>query len=199
MPETGDSDFSWHEFLRRNNNELLANYGNLAHRVLTFTHRNFYGVVPSPGELDEESQKLIHKAEVALDAVDVMLHRCSFREAMREAMSLAQECNRYLDEQAPWKKIKQEPETSAKSIYTILTALSALKTMLYPFMPFSSEKLHSFLGFQGSIEEAGWRFQSPVPGQKIGEPRPLFVKLDESIVAEEDSRLGAIPEGEAEC
>ncbi|MDY7019354.1 MAG: methionine--tRNA ligase [Chloroflexota bacterium] len=196
MPETGDSDFSWREFLRRNNNELLANYGNLAHRVLTFAHRNFDGAVPSPGELDEESQKLIHKAEVALGAVDGMIYRCSFKEAMREAMSLAQECNRYLDEQAPWKKIKQEPEVSAKSIYTVLTVLSALKTILYPFLPFSSEKLHSFLGFDGSIKEVGWKFQSPVPGQKLGEVQPLFVKLDESIVAEEDSRLGATPEGD---
>ena len=195
MPESGDSDFSWREFLRRNNNELLATYGNLAHRTLTFAYRNFDGAVPSPGELDEQSQQLIHKAEASLDAVDKMIYRCSFKEAVREAMSLAQEGNRYLDEQAPWKKIKQEREAAAKSVYTILCVLSALKTIFYPILPFSSEKLHSFLGFEGSVEETGWSFQLPVVGQKLGEPQPLFNKLDESVVAEENSRLGTMPEG----
>jgi len=206
MPETGDSDFSWGEFLRRNNNELVATYGNLAHRVLTFAYRNFDGIVPSPGELDEQSQRLIHKAEAVLDTVDKMLYRCNFKEALREAMSLAQEGNRYLDEQAPWKKIKQEREASALchcegrspvaiSIYTALSLLSALKTIVYPFLPFSSEKLHSFLGFDGSIKEVGWTFQLPLPGQKLREPQPLFVKLDDSIVTQENSRLGTLFNG----
>ncbi|MEA3442064.1 MAG: methionine--tRNA ligase [Chloroflexota bacterium] len=190
MPETGDSDFSWREFLRRNNNELVATYGNLAHRVLTFTYRNFNGIVPSPGELDARSQELIHKAETTLDTVDKLLYHCGFRRAMKEAMSLAQEANRYLDEQAPWKNIKKERQASAKSVYTALSLLSALKTIFYPFLPFSAEKLHSFLGFEGSAKEAGWQFQLPKPGQKLRKPRPLFIKLDESIVDQENSRLG---------
>jgi methionyl-tRNA synthetase len=194
MPETGDSDFSWREFLRRNNNELVATYGNLAHRVLTFAHRNFDGAVPTPGELDGRSQGLLHGAEVTLDGVDKLLYRCEFKGAVKETMSLAQEANRYLDEQAPWKTIKTERETSAKSVYTVLSVLAALKTVFYPFLPFSSEKLHSFLGFDGSVKEAGWKVQFLPPGQKLRQPQPLFVKLDEDIVAKESSRLGSLKE-----
>lgn len=198
MPETGDSDFSWREFLRRNNNELVATYGNLAHRVLTFAHRNFNGAVPAPGELDERSLGLLHEAEVTLEAVDRFLYRCQFKEAVREAMSLAQEANRYLDEQAPWKTIKTEPGASAKSIYVALSVLAALKTVFYPFLPFSSERLHSFLGFDGSVKEVGWKIQFLPPGRKLRQPEPLFVKLDEDIVATESSRLKSADDSQKE-
>jgi methionyl-tRNA synthetase len=196
MPETGDSDFSWREFHRRNNNELVATYGNLAHRVLTFAYRNFDGAVPEPGELDERSQSLLHEAEVALDAVDKLLYRCEFKGAVKGAMTLAQEANRYLDEQAPWKTIKTERETSAKSVYTVLSVLAALKTVFYPFLPFSSEKLHSLLGFDGNVEKQGWKIQFLPPGQKVHQPQPLFVKLDEDIVTEETNRLGSLKENQ---
>lgn len=197
MPETGDSDFSWHEFLRRNNNELVATYGNLVHRVLTFAQRNFDGVVPASGELDKASQGLLHRAEVTLGTVDGLLCRCEFKRAIKEAMSLAQEANRYLDEQAPWKTIKTEADTSAKSVYTVLSVLAALKTVFYPFLPFSSEKLHSFLGFEGTVEDAGWKIQFLPPGQKLRPPEPLFVKLEEDIVGRESSRLGSLKEDQS--
>jgi methionyl-tRNA synthetase len=197
MPETGDSDFSWHEFLRRNNNELVATYGNLVHRVLTFAQRHFDAAVPAPGELDGRSLGLVNAAEATLNSVDKLLYRCEFKEAVREAMSLAQEGNRYLDEQAPWKTIKTRSETSAKSIYTVLSVLAALKTVFYPFLPFSSERLHYFLGFDGSIKDGGWRIQTLPPGQKLRQPEPLFVKLDEDIVAKEVSRLGSPQEDES--
>jgi methionyl-tRNA synthetase len=200
MPEAGDSNFSWREFLRRNNNELVATYGNLAHRVLTFAYRNFDGAVPVPGELHERSQSLIHKAEVTLDAADELLYRCEFKGAVKEAMSLAQEANRYLDEQAPWKTIKTErnPDKieTAKSVYTVLSVLAALKTVFYPFLPFSSEKLHYFLGFDGSVKEQGWKMQYLPPAQKLRQPQPLFIKLDEEIVAKESSRLRSLQENE---
>ncbi|MGQ9545643.1 MAG: methionine--tRNA ligase [Dehalococcoidia bacterium] len=189
MPENGDSDFSWHEFLRRNNNELVATYGNLAHRVLTFSYRNFDGVVPTPDDLDESSQGLIAKAQTTFDAVDNLLYHCHFKEAVKEAMSLAQEANRYLDEQAPWKTIKAERKAAAKSTYTVLSALAALKTILYPFLPFSSERLHSFLGFDGSVKQAGWKVQLLRPGQRLRQPQPLFVKLEDDIIAKERDRL----------
>ena len=191
MPEVGDSDFSWSELLRRNNNELVATYGNLAHRALTFAYRNFDGAVPVPGELDEQSQSLFHKAESTLNVADNSLQSCNFKRVIRAAMSLAQEANRYLDEQAPWKTIKESPEVAAKSIYTTLSVLSTLKTIFYPFLPFSSEKLHSFLGFEGSAQGATWIPQPLSPGQKLRQPQPLFIKLDDSIVAEETSRLGS--------
>jgi methionyl-tRNA synthetase len=192
MPETGDSNFSWHEFLRRNNDELVATYGNLVHRILTFTYRNFDGMVPSPGEFDEQSQALLHEAETTLTSVDKSLYCCNFRRAIREIMSLAQEANRYLDNQAPWKAIKVDRAASARTAYTTLSVVAALKTIFYPFLPFSSEKLHTLLGFGGSVSERGWRLQLPIPGQKLPQPEPLFTKLDDSIVAQESSRLGHV-------
>jgi methionyl-tRNA synthetase len=191
MPETGDTDFSWREFLRRNNDELVATYGNLVHRVLTFSYRNFNGAVPTPGELDGQSQGLLAKAQATLDDVGKLLYQCHFKEGIKAAMLLAQEANRYLDDKAPWKAIKQDSQASATAIYIALSVLSALKIVLYPFLPFSSERLHKFLGFDGSIETVGWRLQSPVSGQKLPPPEPLFHKLDDSIVTEETERLGA--------
>ncbi|MFP3897902.1 MAG: methionine--tRNA ligase [Dehalococcoidia bacterium] len=197
MPETGDSDFSWQQFLRRNNNELVATYGNLAYRVLTFAHRNFDGAVPAPGELDEGSRSLLDEAQAILDRVDRSLYRCEFKAAVKEVMSLAQKANRYLDEQAPWKTIKTHPEASARSVYAVLSVLTALRTAFYPFIPFSSEKLHSALGFDGGVEEAGWKIQLLPPGQKLREPQPLFAKLEEDIVAQETSRLDFQHENQA--
>ncbi|MBE0431719.1 MAG: methionine--tRNA ligase [Dehalococcoidia bacterium] len=191
MPETGDSDFSWREFLRRNNNELVATYGNLAHRVLTFAHRHFDGVVPQAGKPDEQSQRLLHGAGATLDSVDRLLYRCEFKAAVKEAMALAQEANRYLDEQAPWKTIKTGPDASGRTIYTALSALTTLRTIFHPFLPFSSQKLHWYLGFDGDVEQEGWRVHVLPPGQKLRQPEPLFVKLDEDIVAQETGRLGA--------
>jgi methionyl-tRNA synthetase len=190
MPETSDSDFSWREFIRRNNDELVATYGNLVHRVLTFVYRNFNGAVPEAGKLDSQSRALLDQAEATLKTVDGLLYRCHFREAMRSAMSLAQEANRYLDDKSPWKAIKQDRPAAAASLYTAIGVISDLKTMLYPFLPFSSQKLHEYLGFRGKVEEHGWRRNLPSSGQKLLSPQPLFTKLDEKLVEEETSRLG---------
>jgi methionyl-tRNA synthetase len=189
MPETSDSDFSWQEFVRRNNDELVATWGNLAHRVLTLMHRNFDGRVPASGPVDGESKGLLGRADATLSAVDTFLHGCRFREAMREAMALAQEANRYLDAKAPWKTIKDDRESAAVALYTTLGVICCLKTALYPFLPFSSEKLHRLLGFDGVVEQAGWAIQMPSAGQKLAPPEPLFAKLDESVVELENSRL----------
>ncbi|MCX6007439.1 MAG: methionine--tRNA ligase [Chloroflexi bacterium] len=190
MPETGDADFSWHEFLRKNNDELVATYGNLVNRVLTFTNRNFDAAVPDPGELDEVSKGLLQKARNTLDDVDRQLYRCHFKEALKLAMALAQDVNRYLDDTAPWKMVKQDREAAGRSVYTAIGAISALKTLLYPFLPFTSQKLHNFLGFDGDIREAGWQLQLPLAGQKLPQPQALFVKLEDKIVEEEMARMG---------
>ncbi|MFC1939125.1 methionine--tRNA ligase [Chloroflexota bacterium] len=192
MPETSDTDFSWREFIRRNNNELVATYGNLVNRVLTFVYRNFDGCVPHAGGLDSQSQVLMDKAKDTFNAMDEYLSRCHFREAVKSAMSLAQETNRYLDEKSPWKVIKQDREAAATSLYVALSAISCLKTALYPFLPFSSQKLHEYLGFEGRVEDYGWKPTVPEPGQKLQEPQPLFVKLDEGVAEEEAGRLGGV-------
>ena len=190
MPETGDTNFSWHEFIRRNNDELVATYGNLVHRVLTFTYRSFDGCVPLPGNLDSRSQTMIEQSKETLNTIDRLLYHCHFREAIRSAMSLAQETNRYLDEKAPWKIIKQDRQASATALYIAISVLSVLRTVLYPFLPFSSQRLHEFLGFKGSVEDDGWQLHLPQPGQRLLPPEPLFSKLNEELVAEETARLG---------
>ena len=189
MPETGDTDFSWREFVRRNNDELVANYGNLAHRALTFTHQHFDGRVPIPGELDDASKALLDEAESTLNSVDDSLYHCHFREGIKAAMSLAQQTNRYLEEKSPWKTVKHDKESCATAIFVSLSVISCLKTAFYPFLPFSSQKLHRLLGFEGLVKGEGWGFHRLPPGQKLAAPEPLFVKLDERVVAEENERL----------
>jgi methionyl-tRNA synthetase len=191
MPETSDTDFSWREFVRRNNDELVATYGNLVNRVLTFTYRNFEGKVPEHGEHDESSQKLLKDAENTLAMVDACLKKCSFRDAIKNAMALAQATNRYLDDKAPWKAIKEDRQNAASSLYVALSIIAQLKTMFSPFLPFSSQKVHEYLGFEGQVEGYGWKWQDLPAGQKLIEPQPLFKKLDESIIEEETKRIGS--------
>ncbi|MFC1953106.1 methionine--tRNA ligase [Chloroflexota bacterium] len=190
MPETSDTDFSWREFVRRNNDELVATYGNLVNRVLTFTYRNFDGCVPESGEIDDQSRVLLKKADDTLASMDGLLAGCHFREATRSAMALAHEANRYLDEKSPWKTIKEDKQSASTALFVALSVISCLKTVLYPFLPFSSQKVHEYLGFKGKVEDFGWKRQELALGQQLLEPKPLFVKLDEKLVEEETSRIG---------
>jgi methionyl-tRNA synthetase len=190
MPETNDTDFSWNEFVRRNNNELVATYGNLVNRVLTFTYKNFDGKVPEPGALDQTDNNLIENADICLEKVGEAISRCSFKQAIVAAMALAQQSNQYLDGKAPWKTIKENKQAAATSLYVAINVISRLKTMLSPFLPFSSQKVHEYLGFDGKIEDYGWQPQAVKPGQSLCQPLPLFKKLDDSIIEEETKRLG---------
>jgi methionyl-tRNA synthetase len=190
MPETSDTDFSWREFVRRNNDELVATYGNLVNRVLTFTYKNFNGSVPEPGALDDTDKSLLDSAENCLEKVGESISKCNFRQGIMTAMSLAQQANRYLDDKAPWKKIKENREAAGTSLYIAINVISRLKTLLSPYIPFSSQKVYEYLGYDGKIEDSGWQFQGVPPGQKLREPKPLFTKLDESIIEEETSRIG---------
>ena len=190
MPDTSDTDFSWREYVRRNNDELVATYGNLAHRVLTFTFRNFGGKVPSPAATDPTSRELNTLSDAIFMEVDNLLSMCNFKQAVKRAMDLAHEANRYLDEKAPWKAFKVDKQAAADSLYTALRAISALKTMLYPFLPFSSQKLHEYLGFQGRVEDGSWRIETPEPGKALVQPQPLFTKLEDEVVELETQKLG---------
>ncbi len=192
MPETGDADFSWTEFYRRNNNELVATYGNLVHRVLTFTYRTYQGKVPEPGQLDEASLALIQKAKDTLETVDNHLYNCHFRESVKAAMALAQAANRYLDDTSPWKMAKTDLAKAGTSLYTVIHVISALKTIFCPFLPFSSQAIHEYLGFKGKVEDHGWHILPPEPGQQLQAPSPLFIKLDEAEAAKEKEKLGIL-------
>ena len=201
MPETADTDFSWREFVRRNNDELVATYGNLVNRVLTFVYRNFNGCVPTYADmgaanvapLDSRDNELINKTTAVSNHIYAdggPLSTCHFRQAIMMAMTIAQEANRYLDEKAPWKVIKESREAAATSLYVAICVISYLKTMLYPFLPFSSQKVHEFLGFDGNVQDYGWKPNLPSPGQGLLEPKPLFAKLEKKLVEDETGRLG---------
>ena len=200
MPESGDSDFSWSEFVRRNNEELVATYGNLVNRVLSFTYRNFDGKVPGVKSLDEVDEGLLRTARETMDSVDESIYNCRFKAAITQAFSLAQEANRYLDAKAPWKTIKEDPDLAGASLTVAMQAINCLKIILYPFMPFSSQKVHEFLGFDGPVAEGEWDFDSIVHGIKAGatlrEPSPLYTKLDPEIIEEEVQKLGNRASGE---
>lgn len=193
MPENGDTDFSWREFVRRNNDELVATYGNLVNRVLTFTYRNFEGCIPSSAVMDDAGAALEKKAQEAETQIDSLLEHCDFKQAIQIIMSMARDANRYLDEKAPWKAIKENRETAANSLFSVICVIARLKNMLYPFLPFTSQKVHEFLGFEGELAEYHKNHPMeplPVPGQRLREPKPLFTKLDEKIVDEETRRIG---------
>jgi methionyl-tRNA synthetase len=213
MPETSDTDFSWREFVRRNNDELVATYGNLVQRVLTFTYRNFDGKVPEHskyGEIkdyiwdldkdmsadyiltsDTESEDVFEDAkEYLFRTAGDLLSKCKFREALSHIMMFAQETNQYLDRKAPCKAIKTDRQLAADSLYVALYSINCLKTALYPFLPFSSQRVHEYLGFDGRVGDYGWKPQPLTPGQKLNQPQVLFTKLDDSVVEEETRRMG---------
>jgi len=157
--------------------------------VLTLVNRNFDARVPAAGEEDAASKALLDRARATLDSVGDLIQNCHFREAMRQAMLLAQEANRYIDAKSPWKTVKTDKDAAACAISTSLAVICCLKTMLYPFLPFSSQRLHRLLGFDGSVEDAGWAFAPAPAGQRLPAPEPLFAKLDDAVVEEENHRL----------
>ena len=191
MPETGDSDFSWAEYVRRNNDELVATFGNLVHRVLTQVERGFDARVPDPGELEPADRELVDKAEAALATVAASLEAARFREALAGGMGLARETNRYLDAQAPWLRVKDDKRAAGRALYTAVYALAALEVALYPFLPFSTQRLRELLGRTGTVEDAPWQLERPEPGTPLPSPSPLFTKLDDSVVAEMVAKLGS--------
>lgn len=179
MPETRDSSFSPDELLRRNNDELVATYGNLVHRVLTFTFRNFDCAVPSPSALTPADQAALDAAAAAFEQVGSLLASCQFKEALRSVMALATLGNRYLDEQAPWRQIKTDRARCGTTMYVSLQLIGALRTLTLPFLPYSSQRLHELLGIEGEATALGWHFVPVGAGTALREPTPLFKKLEE--------------------
>jgi methionyl-tRNA synthetase len=149
MPEAKDSDWDWREFVARNNNELVATWGNLANRVLAFCYKNWDGRVPEidPAALRPADLSLLAAIEAGFQSVGKELDAVHLRAALGEAMRLATEVNKYLDTSAPWFAIKTDKDAAAKSVYTALKAIDSLKLLFAPFLPFTSQRLHTFLGY----------------------------------------------------
>jgi len=214
-PETKDSEFSWEEFVERNNNELVATWGNLANRMLSFAFNKFDGRVPEPGPLDEADRELLARAEAAFLAIGDLYAGCRFRAALGEAIALAREANGYLDRKAPWFQVKTDRQAAATSVYVILRVVDNLKTLLSPVLPHTAQDLHEYLGYDGKLfgtqrvidvqerernhraltyNPAGavgrWAPSRLPAGQALRRPAPLFKKLEESVIEEEYARLG---------
>jgi methionyl-tRNA synthetase len=214
-PETQDTDFTWSEFVRRNNDELVANWGNLVNRTLANAYRNF-GAVPEPGQLTEPDRAVLAVVEGGFASVSGLVESARFRAALSEVMRLSSEVNQYASDQAPWGVIKTDRARAGTILYVMLRCVDSLKTLLAPFLPFTSQVVHELLGHQGYLagpleyrdesEEdgsthrvltgdygswvGGWAPSALRPGQALREPRPLFAKLDpEAVVAEELERM----------
>ena len=197
-PENQDTDFTWSEFVRRNNDELVATWGNLVHRTLVNAHRNF-GAVPTPGALTERDESVVKEVEAALDYVGQQLEEARFQNALKYAMGVAARVNVYLGTEQPWHTIKTDRERAGTVLYVALRCVDNLKTMLTPFLPFSSQRLHAMLGYedviapQPEVREAGdhrvitgeydsaerWHPSRLEAGRKLPEPAPLFKRLDD--------------------
>jgi methionyl-tRNA synthetase len=213
-PEARDANWSWADFVQRNNSELVANWGNLANRVLNIAQRNF-GAVPEPGELSEADRQLEQATATAFKNVTELLEAVKIKAALTEALALSQAANQYLSEQEPWKLVKTNRERAATVLFTALRTIDTLKVLLCPFLPHSSQQLHEQLGYsdtiapQPRVEEAPapdgglrqvltgdyatgatWALSALPAGQALSAPAPLFKKLDESVAAEELARLG---------
>ncbi len=215
MPEMRDTDWDWAEFVARNNNELVATWGNLANRVLSFAYRNWDGHAPVPGELRPADLEILAAIEKGVDSVGELFKIVRLRAALGEAMRLASEVNKYLDTAGPWFEIKSDKNAAGTTIFTALKAIDTLKILFAPFLPFTCEKLHQFLGYSTPLfgeqytevqsdalgqhnvlrynpspATGRWQPSQLQPGQKLNPPAPLFKKLDESVAEIERGRLG---------
>jgi methionyl-tRNA synthetase len=220
-PETQDTDFTWAEFLRRNNDELVAGWGNLVNRTIAMTAKNL-GAIPAAGAFTDTDHALLATTRAAFDSVGDLLSRSRQRAAISEAMRVVGEANKYLSETAPWKLRTEDPDRMATVLHVALQAVDDCKTLLTPFLPSSSSRVHALLGGTGTWAAmpdlvagedrivageaadssysvltgdyqtaARWESTPIEVGRPIAPPTPVFTKLDPSIVDEELARLEA--------
>ena len=178
-PEGRDTDFTYEELIRRNNDELVATYGNAVHRTLTFLQSKFGGVVPHPQTLSLADREILQEVERGFTVVGHNIANCHLKDGIHAAMAVADAANRYLDEKAPWKQIKFDLEAAGTTIYVMLQVLSGLRVLFCPYLPFSSQKLHHFLGFEGQVDKVIWKLSEVPESMKLPVPTPLFPKLEE--------------------
>ena len=213
-PENQDTDFTWSEFIRRNNDELVANWGNLVNRSISFAARNI-GSIPPPGELTDADRAILAHSQQAFASVGESLSRSRFKAAITESMRTLSEANKYLSDQAPWKLRESDPDRMRTILHVALQLVDDGKTLLTPFLPHSSQRVFELLGGQGvwsdmpridEVDEPGGRpypvitgtyagaatwASAPIrPGIPLAPPTPLFAKIDPAVVTDELDRLG---------
>ncbi len=194
-PETKDNDFTWKDYQARNNNELVAIFGNFINRVVVLTNKYYQGVIPEPGPLSATDQETLKQLAKYPEIIASSIERYRFREALSELMNLARLGNKYLAEEEPWKKIKTDPERVQTIMYVALQVAKGLSVLSEPFLPFTAEKLRKMLHFEkagtGAWEEVG-REKSLLPaGHAIGKAELLFSKVEDKEIQIQIDKLEA--------
>ena len=188
-PETKDNNFTWKDYQDRNNNELLAIFGNFVNRTLVLTHKYFEGKVPAMINLNEKDEAAIEEMNQYPDKIANLLDNYKFREGLSELMNLARLGNRYLTENEPWKQFKTDPERVKTVLAVSLQIVAKLAILSEPFLPFSAKKLQSMIG----LEVSGWNQAKETillnENATIGEVELLFTKVEDETVAAQVNKL----------
>lgn len=196
-PETKDNDFTWSDFQSRVNNELVAVLGNFVNRVTVLTQKYYQGIVPTPGELSDEDQSLLHQLTQAPSQISQSLEHFKFREAAQHYMGLARIGNKYLAEQEPWKLIKTHPERVPTILFVALQLAAALAHLGEPLLPYSSKKLKAMLNLEHqthSFTALALAQNLLQPGHQIAEPQLLFRKIEDQEIEQQLNKLRASAE-----
>ena len=198
-PETKDNDFSWRDFQSRNNNELVAIYGNFVNRTLVLTWKYFDGKVPARGTLTDTDKELLGEFEETKAKIGTLLEAFRFRDAQKEAMNLARLGNKYLADTEPWKTIKTDPDRVGTILNLSLQLTANLSIAFGPFLPFSTEKLQRMLG----IEQLGWSHlgetELMAEGHSIERAELLFEKIEDDAIEAQLKRLEDIRKANEEA
>jgi len=173
FPEQADTEISEEEIVRRINDELVSNWGNLVNRVLSMAHKNCDQMIPSPSDITEDDQLLLDQVDESIRVSSEQFDQVELRAALRTAMESAQATNRYLNATEPWKVLKVDKQRGSTILFVALSAINGIRIMFQPFLPFSSQTLDSMLG--GSV---GWERQELQPGSPLPKPAPLFRKVE---------------------
>ena len=188
-PETKDNDFTWKDFQARNNNELVAVYGNFVNRALQLTQKYYEGVVPACGELTDYDRQTLDEFKDVKAKVEELLDNFKFRDAQKEAMNLARIGNKYIADCEPWKVVKTDPERVKTIIYISLQLTANLAIAFEPFLPFSSKKLRGML----NMEDFEWnqlgRTDLLAAGHQLGKPELLFEKIEDEVIEAQVQKL----------
>ena len=188
-PETKDNDFTWKDFQARNNNELVAVYGNFVNRALQLTKKYYNGVVPACGELTDADRETLREFADVKQEVEQLLDVFKFRDAQKEAMNLARIGNKYLADSEPWKVVKSDPERVKTILYIALQLAANLSIAFEPFLPFSSAKLRQML----NMTEFDWNQLGSTDllpaGHQLAEPELLFEKIEDDVIQAQVDKL----------
>ncbi len=190
-PETKDNDFTWKDFQARNNNELVAIFGNFINRVAVLTQKYYEGVIPAAGEFNDIDTETLRQITELTEKIEQSLERYRFREAQQELMNMARLGNKYLADEEPWKLIKTDPERVKTVMYIALQIATALAVASEPFLPFTSEKLKRMLQL-GAITWENLKTNATEllkAGHRIGTAELLFEKIEDAAIEKQLQRL----------